>query len=206
MSTGQFTETLEQALYGKYVRVQAESGTFEGWAADVQHDDGSIVLYDATKTTTEESLGSVYIRTCDVVEVIKPQKQIEFVVLEDLAPYPEYDMDFTPNSALIQHCYRHQSPSEFPVIRENGTIITGHEQVVAAEIAGLQRVPAEIIAVTDQQAAELFRIAHGSEAMETPDSTPESADTAGDAADTPEEAQKEADDDSEDNSGPAFGY
>lgn len=187
MSNNPFNDTLDWALRGKYVRIHTDTGVFEGWVARVHHSRGSVVLHDATNTTTEESLGSVFIRVCDVVEVLKPKKRIEFAPLDQLTPYPEYDIDFTPSDSVIRQCYRNQFPGSFPVIRENGTIINGHKRVAAAEISGIERLPVEVIKVTDQQAADLFRLAHRSE-IESTDTT------AADGEDTSDEEESETDD------------
>ena len=203
MSNNPFNDTLDWALRGKYVRVHTETGTFEGWADRVHHNRGSVVLHDATNTTTEESLGSVFIRVCGVVEVLKPKKRIEFVPLKDLSPYPEYDIDFTPDDDVIRQCYRNQFPGSFPVVRENGTILNGHKRVAAAEIAGLERLPVEVIAVTDQQAADLFRIAHRGEIEAEAETGTETEDTATEeATGSAEETGVESDDDSD----IVFGY
>lgn len=203
MSNNPFDDTLDRALRGKYVRVHTEAGTFEGWADRVHHDRGSVVLHDATNTTTEESLGSVFIRACEVVEVLKPKRRIEFVALEDLSPYPEYDTDFTPDEDVIEQCYRTQFPGGFPVVRENGTILNGHKRVAAAEIAGLERLPVEVIAVTDQQAADLFRVAHRGEIEAKAEPGTETDDTAAEeATGSAEETEVENDDDSD----IVFGY
>lgn len=160
MSTDRFGDALEGALRGKYARVHTDAGTFEGWVDRVRHDRGSVVLRDATNTTTDESLGSVFVRACDVVEVLKPTRRIEFVALEELSPYPEYDAGFAIDDDVVGQYYRNRFPEGFPVVRDNGTILDGHKRVAAAEAAGLDHLAVEVLSVTDQQAAELFRVAH----------------------------------------------
>jgi ParB family chromosome partitioning protein len=102
------------------------------------------------------------------------------------------------------------------VVRENGTIINGHKRVAAAEIAGLEQLPVEMISVTDQQAADLFRIAHrdgddddgevGRTTKDSGDTTDktDSAETDSAASRDPQEADQ--DDDDDDDSGVVFGY
>ena len=174
-----FSDTVDGTLRGKYVRVHSDVGVFEGWADRVDPDRGSILLYDARNATSEESIGSAYLRTCEAVEVLRPAKRIEFCAISDLEPYPEYDPDTRPAPELVRWSYRNLFPGEFPVVRENGTILTGHEYVAAAEAAGLEHIPVEMIAVSDNQAAELFKLAHddeesGSEASGDSDSDSES--------------------------------
>jgi ParB-like nuclease domain. len=205
MTNTSFNDTLDRALRGKYVRVHTETGVFEGWVDRVQHDRGSVVLRDATNTTTDESLGSVFIRVCEAVEVLKPRKRIEFVPLEELSPYPEYDIEFTPEDDIIRRCYRNQFPGSFPVVRENGTILDGHKRVAAAEIAGLERLPVEVIAVTDQQAADLFRVAHRDDA-ERADTPTESDAVTADGTDDTERETEDTEDERSDDSGVVFGY
>lgn len=208
-----FNTTLDWALRGKYARVHTDTGVFEGWVDRVHHNRGSVVLHDATNTTTEESLGSVFIRVCEVIEVLTPKKRIEFISLEDLSPYPEYDIDFRPKDEIVRQCYRNQFPGSFPVVRENGTIINGHKRVAAAEIAGLEQLPVEMISVTDQQAADLFRVAHrDSDNDEEVDRTTTDSEDTTDETDTAEpgsaasgDSQK-TDQDDDEGSGVVFGY
>lgn len=47
------------------------------------------------------------------------------------------------------------------MVREDGTIINGHNCIAAAAVAQLVRHPVEVIDVTDDQARELVAIAHG---------------------------------------------
>lgn len=80
-----------------------------------------------------------------------------------MQPYPDHDLDFEPKDRIIRSCYRNQYAKSFPVVREDGTIINGHKRIEAARVAGLERHPVEVIDVTDEQAAELFAVAHRSQ-------------------------------------------
>lgn len=201
-----FSTAVGETLRGKYVRAHSEVGVFEGWADRTDPDRGSIVLHDATNTTTEESIGSVFLPTCTAVEVLRPTKRVEFCAVGDLNPHPEFELTEPPASEVIRQAYRNQFPGEFPVVRENGTIITGHEQVAAAEVADLDRIPVEMIAVDDEQAAELFRLAQGGEMGNTPTTSESGADTTEQTAsdDTENGTETEAPDD--DDAGPVYGY
>lgn len=184
MSTDRFGDALEGALRGKYARVHTDAGTFEGWVDRVRRDRGSVVLRDATNTTTDESLGSVFVRDCDVVEVLKPKRRIEFVALEELSPYPEYDTGFALDDDVVGQYYRNRFPEGFPVVRDNGTILDGHKRVAAAEAAGLDHLAVEVLSVTDQQAAELFRVAHRAGSDADADADDEAGAGAGSEADS----------------------
>lgn len=162
MTNNPFHDTLDWALQGKYARVVEEGRAYEGWVERVHHSRGSVVMHNVTVNDTEE-LGSVFIRTPDIVEVIKPKKRVEWRNLNELKPFPDHDLDFEPKDDIIRSCYRNQYAESFPVIREDGTIINGHKRVKAARIAGLDRHPVEVIDVTDDQAAELFAVAHRSQ-------------------------------------------
>lgn len=199
-----FINVVGETLRGKYVRVHSEVGVFEGWADRTDPDRGSIVLHDATNTTTEESIGSVFLPTCAAVEVLRPAKRIEFCAVGDLKPHPEYELVEPPAPETIRQAYRNQFPGEFPIVRENGTIITGHEQVAAAEVAGLSRIAVEMIAVDDEQAAELFRLAHNDEVKSTAESNDSESDASEQAASEDNKAQAETADD--DDEGPVYGY
>lgn len=159
MTNNPFHRSLDWALRGKYARVVAGERTYEGWIERVHHTQGSVVMHTVTADDTE-TLGSVFIRTPDVVEVIKPQKRIEWREVATLKPFPTHDLNFEPTDDMIQACYRNQYAKSFPVIREDGTIINGHKRIEAARIAGLTRHPVEVVDVTDEQAAELFAVEH----------------------------------------------
>lgn len=198
-----FIDAVDGTLRGKYVRVHSEVGVFEGWADRTDPDRGSIVLHDATNTTTEESIGSVFLRTCTAVEVLRPAKRIEFCAVGDLDPNPDYELTEPPAREIIRRAYRNRFPGEFPVVRENGTILTGHEQVAAAEVAGLSHISVEMIAVDDEQAAELFRLAHGDGATGTEETADSGSDTS-EGSTSDDGTETEAPDD--DNEGPVYGY
>jgi ParB family chromosome partitioning protein len=168
-----FHDTLDWALQGKYARIVTEGRTYEGWIERVHHSQGSVVMHDAT-VNGEESLGSVFIRTPDVVEVLKPKKQIEWRYVDELQPFPNHDLDFEPRDRIIRACYRNKYAKSFPVIREDGTIINGHKRIKAARVAGLERHPVEVLDVTDEQAAELFAVAHRSQLENETDDEDES--------------------------------
>jgi ParB family chromosome partitioning protein len=128
MTNNPFHDTLDWALQGKYARVVAEEKTYEGWIERVHHSRGSVVMHDVTVDDTE-SLGSVFIRTPDIVEVIKPKKRIEWHDIDELQPFPDHDLDFEPKDTIIRACYRNQYAKSFPVIQKDGTIINGHKRL-----------------------------------------------------------------------------
>jgi ParB family chromosome partitioning protein len=73
-------------------------------------------------------------------------------------------------------------------VREDGTIINGHKRIKAARVAGLDHHPVEVIDVTDDQAAELFAVAHRSQLNNT-------SDGANDSEDGPEDEEQDSSDD-----------
>lgn len=187
MTDNPFHDTLDWALQGKYARVVAAGRVYEGWVERVHHSRGSVVMHNVTVDDTEE-LGSVFIRTPDIVEVIKPQKRVEWRDVDELQPFPDHDLDFEPKDDIIRSCYRNQYAKSFPVVREDGTIINGHKRIKAARVAGLDRHPVEVIDVTDEQAAELFAVAHRSQLENT-------SDDANEPEDDPEDEEKDSSDD-----------
>lgn len=180
MSQNPFNNTLDWALQGKYARVHTDHGTFEGWVERVHHGRGSVVMHDCTETTDDEQLGSVFIRTPEVVTVLKPRKQIEWRRLDALTAHPDHDGAFTPNDEMIRSCYRDAYAGSFPVVRRDGTIINGHKRIAAARVAGLERHPVEVIDITDEQANELFRVAHRAEGASDDSEGDEGTDTLAD--------------------------
>lgn len=170
MSHNPFNRTLDRTLRGKYVRVEYDGRTYRGWVERVHHGRGSVVLHSVTVDDGEAQLGSAFLRVPEVVEVLKPQKRVEYRPVDELEPHPEHDGSFSPKDDVVRHCYRNQYAGSFPVVREDGTIINGHKRVAAAELAGLERHPVEVIDVTDDQARELLAIAHrGDDNVDDPD-------------------------------------
>lgn len=164
MTENPFNRTLDWTVKGKYARVTDEDDrVFKGWVERIHHGRGSVVMHDVT-TGDGEQLGSVFVRLPGTIEVLKPRRQIEWRALDELSPHPDHNGAFTPSDTVIRRCYRNQYAGSFPVVRENGTIINGHKRVAAARIAGLTHHPVEVVTVTDDQAHELFIIAHRTQA------------------------------------------
>jgi len=165
MSGNPFNNTLDTGLRGKRCRVETDAGTFVGWVERVHHGRGSVVLFDATDQDTGDDLGAVYVRTPDVVVALTPSKRIEYRRLADLDPHPDYQGGVVPKDDVVRACRRAGYAGSFPVVRADGTILNGHKRVRAAEVAGLDRHPVEVVDVTDEQAGELFAIAHREQAV-----------------------------------------
>ena len=181
MTHNPFNETLDRALRGKFVRVREEGTTYRGWVERVHHGRGSVVLHDVT-TDDGEDLASVFVRNPSVVEVVKPGKRIEHREVDELQPHPAYTGGVTPKDGVLRDCYRTRSAGSFPVVREDGTILNGHKRVAAAEAAGLERHPVEVVEVTDEQARELVALAHrGEDALEDTDADDEEGEQAADS-------------------------
>lgn len=164
MSSNPFNRSLDWALQGKYARVHSGSSDaiYEGWIDRVHHQKSSIVLHSALRVDPDDPIeyGSVWVRMADEVAVLKPRKRVENWNVWDLSPFPDYDIDFDPAADIVRNCYRNQFAGGFPVVRTDGTIINGHKRVRACKIAGLDTHPCEVIDVTDEQARELFELAH----------------------------------------------
>ena len=160
MSGNPFYDTLDTGLRGKRCRVETDAGTFVGWVERVHHSRGSVVLFDAVDQDTGDDLGAVYVRTPDVVVALTPSKRIEYRRVADLTPHPEYPGGVEPKDAVVRACRRDGYAGSFPVVRTDGTILNGHKRIRAAEVAGLDSHPVEVVEVTDEQARELFALAH----------------------------------------------
>jgi NAD-dependent DNA ligase (contains BRCT domain type II) len=160
MSRNPFNKTLDTSLRGKRARVETDTGTFVGWVERVHHSRGSVVLFDATDQDTGDDLGAVYVRTPDVVVALTPSKRIDYRRVDNLTPHPEYPGGVDPKDKVVRACRRDGYAGSFPVVRTDGTILNGHKRVLAASVAGLDHHPVEVVDVTDDQARELFKIAH----------------------------------------------
>lgn len=169
MAGNPFNDTLDAGLRGKRCRVESDAGTFVGWVERVHHGRGSVVLFDAVDQDTGDELGAVFVRTPDVVVALTPSKRIENRRLAELDPHPEYQGEVVPKDDVVRACRRAGYAGSFPVVRTDGTILNGHKRVRAAEVAGLDRHPVEVVDVTDDQAAELFAIAHREQAVDNDD-------------------------------------
>ena len=96
--------------------------------------------------------GKSLVRNPSVVEGVKPGKRIEHRELDELQPHPAYTGGVTPKDGVLRDCYRTRSAGSYPVVREDGTILNGHKRIAAAEAAGLEHHPVEVVEVTEEQA------------------------------------------------------
>jgi ParB family chromosome partitioning protein len=155
-----FYLSLDAGLRGKRCRVETDDHTYVGWVERVHHGKGSVVLFDAVDEETGDQLGAVFVRNPGVVVALTPSKNIEYRRVVDLEPHHEYPGGVTPKDDVVRACRRQGYAGSLPVVRTDGTILNGHKRVRAAEVAGLNRHPVEVVDVTDEQARELFAIAH----------------------------------------------
>jgi ParB-like nuclease domain. len=161
MTSNPFNRSPDWALRGKYARVRDAGRTYEGWIERIHHSRGSVILHDVT-TGDGEHLASVFVRSPGTITALEVGKQIQYRRLDDLQPFPEHPQMFEPDDDVIRRCARNKYAGSFPVVRENGEILNGHKRVTAARRAGLESHPVEVVSVTDEQARELYQIAHRS--------------------------------------------
>lgn len=161
--SSRFEDVLDWTLEGKKARVASKTGTYLGWIDRVHHGRGSVIMHDCQEVSGDAAVpvGSVFIRTPSEVVVMQPRKRIEYREISNLSPYPDHPQDFEPKDHIMRNCYRNQFAGGFPVVRESdGTIINGHKRIEAARRVGLDRHPVEVVSVTDEQAQELYELAH----------------------------------------------
>jgi ParB family chromosome partitioning protein len=204
-----FNDRLDWALQGKYVEVLTDEYVYRGWVEMVHHQRGSLVMHDCErrvhpKHTDEdwphqrkkewENVGSTFIRTPNHVTCLKREqsKNISFINPEICVPYDEHALDFEPTDHHMRLAHRNHYTGGFPVVRElyeedeqydinqRFQILNGHKRVEAARRVGLQMHPMEVVHVTDEQAEQLFKIAHREQFQ--PDSDVQEAE---EATDTP---------------------
>lgn len=161
MTANPFNRSLDWALQGKYARVRDADRTYKGWIERIHHSRGSVLLHDVM-TDEGEHLASVFVRDPGTITALEVGKEIQYRRLDDLKPFPEHPQDFAPADDVIRRCARNKYAGSFPVVRENGEILNGHKRVTAARRAGLKSHPVEVVNVTDEQARELYQIAHRS--------------------------------------------
>lgn len=155
-----FNDQIDWAIQGKLVRAYSNNAAYEGWAVMMHHSKNSIILHDATEINRDHDVGTVFMRVCDTVEVLKPRKLIEWREVAELEPYPGYDIDFEPEERMIRRAHRNKSTGAFPVVTDDGLILNGHKRLAACKKAGLERHAVEVVDVTPKQARELFELAH----------------------------------------------
>lgn len=160
MSRNPFYDALDWAVQGKRVRVHVDGLTYEGWCDIVNHNDMSVVLHSAYREDNSFRDGSVVLRQCDRIEVLAQNKDIEMRQISNLTPYIEHDDDFDTSEDMLRRCYRNRSTGSFPVVTQNDVILNGHKRLETAQSAGLTQHAVEVVNVTDEQARELFELAH----------------------------------------------
>ncbi|MFC3956905.1 ParB/RepB/Spo0J family partition protein [Halovivax cerinus] len=164
-----FNNTLDWSFRGKYVRVHGTNRVYEGWVDRIHHKRSSVVLHDATDVTGEEAraIGSVYIRVVETIEVLSPSKVIELVPVEEIEASPDHDFDFEASDRDMRAAYRDRFTGGYPVVRPiddpdraSYELLNGHKRIEACRRVGLDSHPVEIVEVTDEEARELFELAH----------------------------------------------
>lgn len=121
-----------------------------------------------------QDVGSVFLRTTNTVTCVEPEqsKTIQYISPEVTLPYDDHDLDFEPADKHMRMAYRNGFTGSFPVVRELESdhelydmndryqIINGHKRIKAARRVGLRMHPMEVIRCTDEEAQELFEVAH----------------------------------------------
>jgi len=159
MTSNPFNRSLDNALKGTLARVADGNRTYTGWIERVHHGRGSVLLHDV-ETTDGEELDCVFVRSPGTIAVLSRGKTIADWPLAELHSFALHDSDFTLTDDFITECARRKFAGSFPLVRDDGTIIDGHKRVAAARRAGLASHPVEVMTLTDEQAEELYRLAH----------------------------------------------
>lgn len=177
-----FFDRVDWALQGHYARVETNQGTYEGWIEVINYHEAGILMHDCRARHRGESIGSVFIKSVEVVEVLCPTKHIEMWPLDKLEAHPLYESDITPRDNIMQRAARDHYTGGFPVVTEDGVIINGHKRLAACKAVGLSAHPVEVISCTPDQARRLFKAAHREQfAGKHPDGLAEDTDANTDA-------------------------
>lgn len=121
-----------------------------------------------------QEIGSTFIRTANHVACIESEqsKNIRFIDVNVTTPYDDHNLEFEPVDKHMRMAYRNHYTGGFPVVRElmsdhpdydtndRFQILNGHKRIAAAKKVGLRMHPMEVVHVTDDQAQELFELAH----------------------------------------------
>ncbi|WP_254862125.1 ParB/RepB/Spo0J family partition protein [Halovivax gelatinilyticus] len=183
-----FNNSLDWSFRGKYVRVYGTKRVYEGWVDRIHHKRSSLVIHDAVDITDDETrkVGSVYVRVVEVVETLSPSKRIELVPVDEIEPSPYHDQAFEPSDEDMRYAYRDQFTGSYPVVRPiddercgRYELVNGHKRIEACRRVGLATHPVEVVEATDEEARELFELAHRDQVApgEDSDSKIDSGDT-----------------------------
>ncbi|WP_247731417.1 ParB/RepB/Spo0J family partition protein [Halovivax limisalsi] len=164
-----FNNALDWSFRGKYVRVYGTNRVYEGWVDRIHHKRSSVIVHDAVDVTddAERDVGSVYVRVVELIEVLSPSKVIELVPIDRIEPAPHHDLDFDVSDEDMRAAYRDQFTGGYPVVRPIADgdepryeLINGHKRIAACRRVGLDAHPVEVVEATDEEASELFDLAH----------------------------------------------
>lgn len=171
MSNNPFNHVLDRTFQGQHVRVSDGDSIYEGYVDRIHHNKGSVVLHNAlqVRPRPEEKVGSVYLRTVESMHVTTRQKRIQVVDIDLIDDFPAYDHDFEVVDWHMRSAVRNGFTGSFPLVREmwNATkrryqILNGHKRIEACRRVGLQNHAVEVIRCSDEEADELFGLAHRS--------------------------------------------
>jgi hypothetical protein len=162
-----FNQSLDQSLRGKYVEVEGSNDErYQGWLARVHHKRGSALLHSARRPATDQQLGSVFVRTCQTIAVLGPQKTIEYAPVATIHPSPYYDAEIDTVASHQRGAYRDGFTKSWPVVRPHPEregeyeLINGHRRIEACREVGCAYHPVEVVRATDEEARELVALEH----------------------------------------------
>lgn len=121
-----------------------------------------------------QSVGSVFIRTAQSITSLDQTDTKEITVLDPAVttPHPLYPDEIEVVEDHLWRAFRDGFTGGYPVVRslsdshaeydmnDRFQILNGHKRIEAAKRAGVTRHPVEVLRCTDEQADELFMLAH----------------------------------------------
>ncbi|WP_175507139.1 ParB N-terminal domain-containing protein [Halostagnicola kamekurae] len=145
---------------------------YEGYVEMVHHNRGSVIMHNCRELTEGQKVGSVFVRIVDEIIQLESHKEIQELNPERVANSPHYEAKIIPRDYHMRLAYRNGYTGSFPVARklekdhprfdpsQQYELVNGHKRVAAMKRVGLQKHPFEVIQCTDEEAKELYELAH----------------------------------------------
>lgn len=171
MVSSNFRSAATSHLRGERVRVVSNDGQVViGWLEQFDADSRHALLRDATlEDGYERDRGTVFVSHADTVEQLDDDARIERIALEHVSPSPFHVREFDPaeNALYVDEVRRAGWADSFPVVRpipvpsgDSYEIVEGHKRLWAAERAGFDTHPVEVVELDNWEAAKVFIFDH----------------------------------------------
>lgn len=153
---------VQQRFNGSRVRVTTESHVYEGWARTWNHDQPSLMLYDAERDDGER-FNVVVVNRFTSVEQLGAVEPIEVVSVDDIEPSPYSARTHDEVTSHVREARFRGHMLTYPTVHrrsEKYEVLGGHRRVNTAKRAGLDSLPVRVLDLTEWGAACRFVFEH----------------------------------------------